>query len=94
MEYESMIARRKYSPYFAIKPHQGSVDISDLAYPCEDKHLSRTQCEEKKHSGRYTARTGYVIHFVNISIHSIVSSVEIALVDKTVKPPARYSETN
>ena len=32
--------------------------------------------------------TGYVIHSLNTSNHSKVSSVDTAFVDRTVKPPA------
>lgn len=36
-----------------------------------------------------TARIGYVIHSVNIFIHSIVSSVDTPLVANTVNPPVQ-----
>jgi hypothetical protein len=35
---------------------------------------------------------GYVIHFVKISIHSKVSNVDKAFVERTVKPPEMLNE--
>ena len=38
---------------------------------------------------------GYVIHFVNISIHSKVSNVDKAFVERTVNPPEmKYKQSN
>ena len=74
--------------HFAVKSHQRSIQVTDLTNTSEDQHLRNFEHKIPfATSVEHTAMRGYVIHFVKISIHSKVSNVDKAFVERTVNPP-------
>ena len=72
-----------------------AVEVSDLADAGADQDLDalsqRDTVRDRQGAGGRTARIGYMIHSANISMYSIISSVDTPLVASTVNPPARHT---